>query len=125
MPASRAPTAPPSTATPCATAGASPNSARRLTNAPTKPLDAQGLSLLPGVIDPHVHFREPGNEYKEDLGSGSRAAVRGGVTSFLEMPNTEPPTVTRATLADKLARAAKKSVANYGFFHRRDARQPG
>ena len=79
-------------------------------------LDAQGHPLLPGVIDPHVHFREPGKEYKEDLGSGSRAAVRGGVTSFLEMPNTEPPTVTRATLADKLARAAKKSVANYGFF---------
>ena len=79
-------------------------------------LDAQGLSLLPGVIDPHVHFREPGKEYKEDLASGSRAAVRGGVTSFLEMPNTEPPTITRAALADKLARAAKKCVVNYGFF---------
>jgi dihydroorotase len=79
-------------------------------------LDAQGLSLLPGVMDVHVHFREPGKEYKEDLASGSRAAVRGGVTSFLEMPNTEPPTITRTALADKLARAAKKSVANYGFF---------
>jgi dihydroorotase len=63
-----------------------------------------------------VHFREPGNEYKEDLGSGSRAAVRGGVTSFLEMPNTAPPTTTQAALDEKLALAAQKSVANYGFF---------
>ena len=79
-------------------------------------IDAKGLLLLPGVIDPHVHFREPGKEYKEDLGSGSRAAARGGVTSFLEMPNTEPATTTRALLQDKLARAAQKCVVNYGFF---------
>ena len=71
---------------------------------------------MPGVIDPQVHFREPGNEHKEDLGSGSRAAVRGGVTSFLEMPNTAPPTTTQAALDAKLALAAQKSVANYGFF---------
>lgn len=79
-------------------------------------IDATGLLLLPGVIDPQVHFREPGAPRKEDLGSGSRAAVSGGVTSFLEMPNTQPPTTTQAALDDKLARAACKSMANYGFF---------
>ena len=79
-------------------------------------LDAHGKLLLPGAIDPQVHFREPGKEYKEDLASGSRAAVRGGVTSFLEMPNTDPSTTTQAALDDKLRRAAQKSVANYGFF---------
>lgn len=79
-------------------------------------LDAGGNLLLPGVIDPQVHFREPGREHKEDLGSGSRAAVKGGVTSFLEMPNTDPPTITQAALEDKLRRAAEKCVANYGFF---------
>ncbi|HEC13085.1 MAG TPA: dihydroorotase [Acidiferrobacteraceae bacterium] len=79
-------------------------------------LDAQGRLLLPGVIDPQVHFREPGNEHKEDLGSGSRAAVAGGVTSFLEMPNTAPATIDQTALDDKLSRAAQKSVANYGFF---------
>lgn len=79
-------------------------------------IDAAGHLLLPGVIDPHVHFREPGKEYKEDLASGSRAAARGGVTSFLEMPNTTPATVDQVTLDDKLARAARASVVNYGFF---------
>ena len=79
-------------------------------------IDAAGRLLMPGVIDPHVHFREPGKEYKEDLASGSRAAARGGVTSFLEMPNTEPATIDRAALKDKLARAAQKCVVNYGFF---------
>ncbi len=79
-------------------------------------VDSKGLLLLPGVIDPQVHFREPGKEYKEDLASGSRAAAKGGVTSFLEMPNTDPPTVDQATLDDKLARAARHSLVNYGFF---------
>jgi dihydroorotase len=79
-------------------------------------IDAAGRLLLPGVIDPQVHFREPGNEHKEGLGSGSRAAVRGGVTSFLEMPNTNPPTTDQAALDRKLQLAAEKSVANYGFF---------
>lgn len=79
-------------------------------------IDAEGKLLLPGVIDPQVHFRDPGAPHKEDLGSGSRAAVRGGVTSFLDMPNTLPPTTSQAALDDKLARAALKSVANYGFF---------
>ncbi|MBE9516652.1 MAG: dihydroorotase [Proteobacteria bacterium] len=79
-------------------------------------LDAQGKLLLPGVIDPQVHFREPGNEHKEGLATGSRAAARGGVTSFLEMPNTSPSTTTQAALDDKLKLGAEKSVVNYGFF---------
>ncbi|SVB90101.1 uncharacterized protein METZ01_LOCUS242955, partial [marine metagenome] len=79
-------------------------------------IDAQGLLLLPGVIDPQVHFREPGATHKEDLSSGSRAAVRGGVTSFLEMPNCNPPTTNQARLDWKLACAARSSVANFGFF---------
>ena len=79
-------------------------------------LDGAGLLLLPGVIDPQVHFREPGAEHKEDLGSGSRAAVRGGVTSFLEMPNCNPPTIDQAQMDWKLARASQTCVANFGFF---------
>lgn len=79
-------------------------------------IDAGGRLLLPGVIDPHVHLRDPGMEYKEDLATGSRAAARGGVTSFLEMPNTDPATITRARLAEKLTRAARKCMVNYGFF---------
>lgn len=79
-------------------------------------IDATGLTLLPGVIDPQVHFREPGLEHKEDLSTASQACAQGGVTSFLEMPNTHPLTTTQATLDDKLARAAAKSLVNYGFF---------
>ncbi len=79
-------------------------------------LDATGLTLLPGVIDPQVHFREPGLEHKEDFSSAGRACVKGGVTSFLEMPNTKPLTVNQATLTDKIARAGQKSLANFGFF---------
>ena len=82
----------------------------------TKTLDAKGLTLLPGVIDPQVHFREPGLEHKEDLFTASCACARGGVTSFLEMPNTRPLTTTQAALDDKLHRAAQKSLVNYGFF---------
>ena len=81
-----------------------------------KILDATGLTLLPGVIDPQVHFREPGLEHKEDLFTASRACAKGGVTSFLEMPNTRPLTIDRATLDDKLQRAAEKCLVNYGFF---------
>lgn len=79
-------------------------------------IDGDGKVLLPGVIDPQVHFREPGKEYKEDLQTGSWACARGGVTSFLEMPNTTPTTTTQARLQDKLDRAASKCVVNYGFF---------
>lgn len=79
-------------------------------------LEADGWLLLPGVIDPQVHFREPGLEHKEDFHTASRACARGGVTSFLEMPNTRPLTTNQATLDDKLRRAAQKSLVNYGFF---------
>src|SRR5919198_1992991 len=64
-------------------------------------IDCRGLHVLPGVIDSQVHFREPGAEHKEDLESGSRAAVLGGVTAVFEMPNTQPPTTTRAAIEDK------------------------
>lgn len=79
-------------------------------------IDASGLTLLPGVIDPQVHFREPGLEHKEDLFTASCACAKGGVTSFLEMPNTRPLTTTQAALDDKLRRAAEKCLVNYGFF---------
>lgn len=82
----------------------------------TQVIDARGLTLLPGVIDPQVHFREPGLEHKEDLHTASCACARGGVTSFLEMPNTRPLTTTQALLDDKLQRAAEKCLVNYGFF---------
>ncbi|WP_017654622.1 dihydroorotase [Fortiea contorta] len=86
------------------------------TTAPTLEIDAQGLTLLPGVIDPQVHFREPGLEYKEDLSTASRACAKGGVTSFLEMPNTRPLTTSQQALDDKLQLAAQKCLVNYGFF---------
>src|SRR6201985_3811641 len=78
--------------------------------------DAKGLHVLPGVIDTQVHFREPGNEHKEDLETGSRAAVLGGVTGVFEMPNTNPPTTTRAAIEDKLARAANRMHCDYAFY---------
>jgi dihydroorotase len=81
-----------------------------------KVIEAKGLTLLPGVIDPQVHFREPGLEHKEDLFTASCACAKGGVTSFLEMPNTRPLTTTQAALDDKLQRAAQKCLVNYGFF---------
>lgn len=71
---------------------------------------------MPGVIDPQVHFREPGLEHKEDLFTASSACAKGGVTSFLEMPNTKPLTINQAALDDKLKRASLKSLVNYGFF---------
>ncbi len=79
-------------------------------------LEAGELWLLPGMIDSQVHFREPGLEHKEDLETGSRAAIAGGVTSFLEMPNTRPATIDRAALEDKLERAADHAWADHGFF---------
>ena len=79
-------------------------------------VDARGLHLLPGGIDSQVHFREPGLEHKEDLESGTRAAVFGGITSILEMPNTNPSTTSREALDDKLKRAQGRAWANYGFF---------
>jgi len=79
-------------------------------------VNAHGLHLLPGAIDDQVHFREPGLEHKEDLHTGSLACAKGGITTFLEMPNTSPNTVTLDALHDKLDRAAQKSVVNYGFY---------
>jgi dihydroorotase len=78
--------------------------------------DAAGLTVLPGVIDTHVHFREPGLEWKEDLESGSRAAVLGGVTSVFEMPNTDPATTDAEGLGDKLARAAGRMLCDHAFY---------
>ena len=78
--------------------------------------DAKGLHVLPGVIDSQVHFREPGNAHKEDLESGSRAAVLGGVTGVFEMPNTAPPTTTRMAIEDKLARAKNRMHCEYAFY---------
>ena len=79
-------------------------------------IDAEGLFLIPGIIDPQVHFREPGADHKEDLHSGSCAAAAGGVTSFLDMPNNNPPVTTIKLMAEKKQLAAEKSVVNYGFF---------
>jgi dihydroorotase len=78
--------------------------------------DVQGLVLLPGLIDDQVHFREPGLTHKADIESESRAAVAGGITSFMEMPNTVPNTLTQTLLEEKYARAAEVSPANYSFF---------
>ncbi len=79
-------------------------------------VDATGLHLLPGVIDDQVHFREPGLTHKEDLRTATRACAKGGVTSFLEMPNTKPNTITVERLHDKLALASEKCLVNYGFY---------
>ena len=80
-------------------------------------IDASGKLLLPGVIDAQVHFREPGMEYKGGFDTEPAAAVAGGVTSFLDMPNTRPPTLDNAALEDKYRLAAGRSRANYGFYH--------
>ncbi len=79
-------------------------------------IDASGCVVMPGVIDTHVHFREPGLTDKADIESESRAAAAGGVTTFFEMPNTVPQTTTLETLAGKFALAAEKSHVNYSFF---------
>ncbi len=78
--------------------------------------EANGLHVLPGVMDTQVHFREPGNDHKEDLASGSLAAILGGVTSVFEMPNTNPPTTTRAAIEDKLARASGRMHCDHAFY---------
>lgn len=79
-------------------------------------IDAAGLHLMPGVIDDQVHFREPGLTHKEDIATASHACAKGGVTTFLEMPNTNPTTTSVDRLHEKLALAASKSLVNYGFF---------
>lgn len=78
--------------------------------------DCEGAYIIPGVIDTHVHFRDPGLTEKADIATESRAAVAGGITSFIDMPNTNPATVTADALRGKIVRASQVSVANYGFF---------
>lgn len=79
-------------------------------------IEAEGLFLMPGIIDDQVHFRQPGLEYKADIASESRAGVAGGVTSYMDMPNNNPPILTRETLESKYALAKKYSYSNYSFY---------
>src|SRR5512145_2813329 len=79
-------------------------------------IDASGCYLIPGVIDDQVHFREPGLTHKGDIASESRAAVAGGITSYMDMPNTRPPTLDSARLEEKYQLANGRSFANYGFY---------
>jgi dihydroorotase len=79
-------------------------------------LDCRNLHILPGVIDSQVHFREPGATHKEDLETGSRAAVMGGVTAVFEMPNTKPTTTTAEALADKISRATHRMFCDFAFY---------
>ncbi|PEQ12956.1 dihydroorotase [Novosphingobium sp. PC22D] len=88
--------------------GSYPDAARRI--------DCTGLDVLPGVIDSQVHFREPGLEHKEDLESGSRAAVMGGITAVFEMPNTTPNTDSTMRIADKLARGLHRMYCDHAFY---------
>ena len=79
-------------------------------------VDCEGKMVIPGVIDEHVHFRDPGMTEKGDLATESRAAIAGGVTSFFDMPNTRPATTTIEAWEEKMQRAAAVSAANYAFF---------
>ena len=79
-------------------------------------VDAHGAYLMPGMIDDQVHFREPGLTHKGELYTESRAAVAGGITSYMEMPNTIPNTFTQELLENKYKRASEVSFANYSFF---------
>lgn len=79
-------------------------------------IDASGLLVFPGIIDEHVHFREPGLEWKEDFRTGSMAAAAGGVTTVLEMPNTDPPTVDAEGFRAKLEAASRKSLVDFGLY---------
>ena len=81
-----------------------------------KIIDAEGLYLMPGIIDDQVHFREPGLTHKGDIYSESKAAIAGGITSYMEMPNTNPKVLTQELLEDKYCIAAEKSLANFSFF---------
>ena len=81
-----------------------------------KTVSCRGLHILPGLIDSQVHFREPGNEHKEDLESGTAAAILGGVTTIFDMPNTKPATTTAEALADKVARARGRAWCDHAFY---------
>ncbi len=84
--------------------------------AAAREINGEGKYLFPGIIDEHVHFREPGLTYKADIYTESRAAVAGGVTSFMEMPNTKPPALTWELLEEKYSLASQQSLANYSFY---------
>ena len=86
-------------------------------------VDAKGLHLIPGVIDDQVHFRDPGLTHKEDLHTGSLACAKGGVTTFLEMPNTKPPTITCKALEEKLADAGDQVRGELWLLHGSHRRQ--
>ncbi|MBO5768458.1 MAG: amidohydrolase family protein, partial [Bacteroidales bacterium] len=79
-------------------------------------VDARGKYLIPGLIDTHVHFRDPGLTHKADMTSESKAAIAGGVTSFIDMPNTQPQTTTLKAWQDKMDYAASHALANYAFY---------
>src|SRR6202023_750974 len=79
-------------------------------------IDCRGLHILPGVTDTQVHFREPGLSHKEDLETGSRSAVMGGVTAVFEMPNTDPLTVTAQAFTDKVKRGRHRMPCDFAFF---------
>src|SRR5262245_11805797 len=88
----------------------------QVTGSAAETIDCTGLHVLPGVIDTQVHFREPGLTHKEDLESGSRGAVMGGVTAAFEMPNTNPTTTTAPAMADKVASAHHRMHCDFAFF---------
>ena len=90
--------------------------ATNITNDSANIIDATDLYVIPGGIDPQVHFREPGLTHKETIVTGARAAVAGGITTFFEMPNTKPATITKKLLEQKYKIAKKTSVANHSFF---------
>ncbi len=90
--------------------------APRIEDADARIIDAAGLHILPGLIDAHVHLRDPGATHKEDFTTGTRAALAGGVTTVLDMPNNPQPTTTRDALDEKRAIARAKAVCDYGFF---------
>lgn len=88
---------------------------KNLSEVNSKLIDAEGNYILPGVIDDQVHFREPGLTHKGDIASESRAAIAGGITTFMEQPNTIPQSTSIKKLEDKFTRAAETSYANYSF----------
>ena len=90
--------------------------AHQIESADADVIDAAGLHILPGLVDAHVHLRDPGATHKEDFNTGTRAALAGGVTTVLDMPNNPTPTTTRAALKDKRALARAKAVCDYGLF---------
>ena len=89
---------------------------KHLTHAAYIEINAEGKHLLPGLIDDQVHFREPGLTHKAEIYTEAKAAVAGGITSFMEMPNTVPSALTQTLLENKYQIAAQKSLANYSFF---------